>query len=114
MRKWNPPDLPTEEKHRLAQQVDLVGPDILARKLRPWDKQLLLTSAGLLFGGFAAVLFFDGRSEAGVAIAILCAFWGFIQFPITLYNEYQNHKRFVDWLSGIQRYYGKDRAKYGN
>ena len=113
-RKWTPPVLPTADKIELAQKAEQLGTKVLARQMCPWDMRVLFASVGVFLLGLALLGIYNGETKFVAVIGIAFTVVGFIQLPITIFHGVQNRALCVDWLSDIQKFYGRDRAKYGN
>lgn len=114
IQQWVPPNLPNAEKYKLARQVEQAGVDAVARGMRPWNVGALITGAVVFAVGLAMVAFFSNKVSLPLLLGVCVTLWGFFLLPIAIYTEVRNRERCVAWLSEIQRYYGKDRAQYGN
>ena len=114
IKKWAPLNLSTAQKVKLAQRADELGTRELARDMCPSNKRIQLISVAVFVAGLALLALSSGMPKFIAVLGIVLTVWGFVQLPIAIFHSVQNRQACVAWLSEIQKFYGKDRARYGN
>ena len=114
IKKWTPLNLSVPQKLKLAQRADELGTRELAREMCPSNARLQRISVAVFVVGLVLLSLSSGMPKFIAVLGIVLMVWGFVQLPIVIFHSVQNRQSCVAWLSEIQKFYGKDRARYGN
>ncbi len=112
--RWTNPKLTAAQKIELAKQVEKVGAKKLALRMCPPDKARFSWAIGGIVVGMLIVILLGNVSKHFLVAGTFISLLGFIMLPVAIYGTTVNYINSSNWLAEIGKYYGRDRAKYGN